>query len=776
MADDIGAPTSTDIPEGVDPAAYDAVEQRVQQAQVEREQYEGHPIEAAAEGAARTLTFGLSDEALRGLGMSAARISKIKEYNAMPAGIGEAGGIIAPAIASGGESAIAQGIAGAGKGLEAVSAGGELLGGATQSFLKDKVRSAAVRDMLSTGTSMGAEGMAYSLGDLISEHAQDKADLNAQNMVAAAGAGAMLGGAFGTAFGALKASVPLVSKGITPITDKLNKLMDPEAAALHLVGADEKYLQEKVLPYQPTFKEDLPDYLTNKLNMRYDHPEELLTKNKAFLQSTGEQIGETVGKLDKAVVDMSPEQRYQVLGNRTTVYAPMIRSLDEEEARLAKLPRTNKGDIRTVREMRSDLVELAQKTEPLNFAELDDLRKRYQGIKFKGGGAAESFKANLANGLRGQLRQAVDSIATNVVSAGLGGASDLAQQLKGLNKDYAMASVLTRTLPKRLNAKQLLTMGDVISGGALGAGGVMGAAGALAHGALPIAALGVAAKKFANSDLRRHLAVLADLRGQRISATTRITEAVDAFVNSAKRPGKQLSLKALTNSGFAVNYSTGQVAKNNQQAYQNVLQNVSSLQTDPNLLVDRLAKSTGRVGSVSPAVAQEAQQTLVRALMFIAEKIPRDPSAGTNTIFEKHYQPSSIELAKMQRYIQAVEHPFTILEDLEKGTLTREHIEAVQAVYPAVYQQIRQQAIDRIAKDGQSMSYSKKVQAAILLDVPTDESLQPYAIRGLQASFQAQASAPNGAIKPSAGAASKIDASNRAATDTQQIESRKQRP
>ncbi len=737
-----------------DPEISQTIEKAVQD-DIEKDiKFGDKPLEAAAGEAASTLTFGLSDEALRKLGVSPERLREVRARSPIAAGIGEVAGIVAPALASGGESLVAKGIAKAGVGLKAAELGAQAVGSGLESLLKDRVRSAAVKNIVKQSATMGTEGALFSMGQLVKEHAQEKADLNAQNIVGAAGAGAMLGAGFGSLFGAVKASVPLVKRGLAPIGKKLEQIVDPVLAAKELVGLTPQRSAEIAI-IKPSFEEELPVFLRDKLKLRENPtPEALLARNKTFLAETGTKISGIVDQLD-SFTQANPG----VMESRVNNYGRLLEKLENIESKYAKAKESFPGELRTLREAKKPLIRGAMSTEPPSLRDLDDLRKLYQEIKYKGGGAQESFKANVAEVLRGELRTIIDGVATKVGEVGDDAAKGLAAQLKDANNDYFTSSILRKSLPKKLTKKQLLTWTDIILAGEVGslAGGPVGVATAIG-------------RKFLQSDVRRRMAVLADIQNQSLTATKRITEAVEGFVRGTKRPGRQLSLKALANSGFAVDYENGQLAKNKQQAYENILRNVTTLQTDPDMLIDRLAKTTGRVASVAPDVAQETQQTLVRALLYIAEKLPRDPSSGANTVFEKHYRPSSLELAKLERYVQAVENPFSVLEDLEHGTLTREHVDAVKTVYPAVYEHIRQQAIDRIASDGQSMNYNRKVQAGILLDIPTDESLQPYAIRGLQANFEAAAS-PGTPIS-STGTAN-IESAKRSQTDTQRVAGRK---
>jgi hypothetical protein len=91
---------------------------------------------------------------------------------------------------------------------------------------------------------------------------------------------------------------------------------------------------------------------------------------------------------------------------------------------------------------------------------------------------------------------------------------------------------------------------------------------------------------------------------------------------------------------------------------------------------------------------------------------------------------------------------------------------------------MQQQVMDHVAEDGDKLSYGKRIQLGILLDVPTDESMRPDAIQYLQAQFaQAEQAAPqpgtSGAVKPTQTGLSEINQAARLTTDTQQTAARR---
>src|SRR5690606_34001635 len=80
--------------------------------------------------------------------------------------------------------------------------------------------------------------------------------------------------------------------------------------------------------------------------------------------------------------------------------------------------------------------------------------------------------------------------------------------------------------------------------------------------------------------------------------------------------------------------------------------------------------------------------------------------------------------------------PLSVLEDIKKGTLTREHVEALQKVYPHLYNQIRVEVLEQLRdKSETDIPYNRRVLLSILLNIPGDASLLGKNIEALQANF-----------------------------------------
>jgi hypothetical protein len=172
---------------------------------------------------------------------------------------------------------------------------------------------------------------------------------------------------------------------------------------------------------------------------------------------------------------------------------------------------------------------------------------------------------------------------------------------------------------------------------------------------------------------------------------------------------------------------------------------------------------------------------MIGAVEFLYDKMPKNPyDVEVPGISGRQYKPSAAELSKFERYVQVVESPISVFNEMEAGTLTRDHVEALEAVYPAFYKKLQQEVHAKVseldAKGEHSLPYKKRVQLGILFGQPTDSSMTGRAIVDLQATFQPaqdqrnmQAAQAKGLVAPSQEGLSKLNMAGREATGTQKV-------
>jgi hypothetical protein len=142
-------------------------------------------------------------------------------------------------------------------------------------------------------------------------------------------------------------------------------------------------------------------------------------------------------------------------------------------------------------------------------------------------------------------------------------------------------------------------------------------------------------------------------------------------------------------------------------------------------------------------------QVAGRASVFLASKLPKDPPPRTiQPQFETKIRTSADEQEKFLRYVRAADDPASVLDDMQSGRLTREGVETLREVYPKLYQQLQQEALERVTSAKKAMGYDQKLQLGMLLDVPADATLEPSFVARMQSMYTAQQAQPNASPAP----------------------------
>lgn len=164
---------------------------------------------------------------------------------------------------------------------------------------------------------------------------------------------------------------------------------------------------------------------------------------------------------------------------------------------------------------------------------------------------------------------------------------------------------------------------------------------------------------------------------------------------------------------------------------------IAKLQANPAMVVDRVSQGLGPVAEAAPKVTALATETALRGVNFLASKLPpsRQDPFSLQPQLQKSTRASDAEVSRFMRYAQAVDDPLIVLREAKSGTLTRDHVEAVKAVYPKLYSEIQTQVLRAVVDSKKELPYDRRIQLGILLDIPTDKTLSPDFLRAIQATY-----------------------------------------
>lgn len=757
---------------------------------------------AAAEASARGATLGLSDVAAKEAGAPMHEVYAREVMNPVVSTVADIGTTVSLGLMSGGTSLLARGGVAIGKKAAAkaiaanalktagapiraveitAKAAGKLADkaiskGALKQILKDTGRGKFVKELvqksIQDGATLATEGALYSAGRALSNEALGKEDLTAESFMAHVGTGALLGAATGGLLGAGKTTAPVFKKLGTTLGSKVsrsfNKLASPEEAAVNLIGdiPSKVVKQER---YMPDYKTRVVDYLQKLGTTRAADNDMLASASEKYLNSVGTRLRQVSSELESATT-----VNKLILPRANQFYKPIVDDLERIMAENDVLGKASREATAPIRKLLETYKNKALKNERITFQAIERERK-FLGKMI--GRLKKSPDPTLAlegfSSAYGKYRQQVDGIVDAVGQSSKNiSTKQLLSEYKQLNKDFEIGSIVNPKLKLKAERGERASVGDLltmlVSFDLLGAGG---------------AAIGLGKLAMKRNTLQ-NLAVKGDLARANQNIQKRILEAIPVLASSAKlgaRAAKTTALYSLAQSGFSTkqDQKTGKIrqAENEKEAFANIRDNLSEYVTNQDMLMDRMTKGLFKLNAHAPEVGAFAAQTATRAIQFLYDKMPKDPSNAFVQPFARKFEPSTLEIAKFQRYVQIVENPMSILDEAEAGTLTQEHVDAFKSVYPTLYTEVRTKLFNELIEQGDEldMSYNKKVLLGNLLSMPLDQSLSGAFIMDLQKPFiaaQDQSQPAQGAGKPIN--TSKMTIADRASTDTQSFERRRQ--
>jgi hypothetical protein len=275
--------------------------------------------------------------------------------------------------------------------------------------------------------------------------------------------------------------------------------------------------------------------------------------------------------------------------------------------------------------------------------------------------------------------------------------------------------------------------------------------------------------------------VLSAIEQIRTRVASRTTASVRRYLDRAMETGREVGRrasaagrKARTRAAEGIG-ATAAIAE-----FQEAVRAVAEVQSDPRGAVEQLAARTASMSDDAPRTQAALQAATARAAAFLASKIPPGAVGPAAALPGARRRPrvSDGERERFMRYVRAVENPLSVLDDLERGRLTREGVETLRSVYPRMYTGLQSTVLREIAtraERGRPLPYSDELQLNVLLGVATHSSTRPQTIAMLQQNLAgtetAKGSPLAGAIARRSPRAPELAGSY--ASETQRIEGRR---
>jgi len=753
------------------------------------------PIAAAALGGLSGASFGISSQILEKSGLVSAKTqNELTQRNKGAELLGEITGIVGPALLTGGTSLVAKGAGAIAKPVLAVSKAGKFAEKITRGVLKSVIKETGTKSFakriiaktLPKAAGSATEGAAFGLGQLIKEDALGNVDLNAENVLKSAGLGALVGGTFGGVLGSMEALAPTIRRGIggklsevtASLKSRIGREVDKNKAIqryMRLTPSEVRKLEE----VSKTKLEDIGDFLVQKLQLKeVKTPAKLFDSVTTLKNNAGVRIGEVVKSVDDILAN-KPEVAIQA----QQIAQRVIKNLDDKFIKPFGKDPSLRGELAPIKRTIQQWEKIRDKGGTLTMSEIHTLRMNAdRGINYARGQANLPLKQQGLSSVRTSLSNEMKEI-TNTFSLSLGEeAQPLIFKLIEANKEFSMSARMLPFIKRKADKaaeKDFLNTADIFLG-AVGAVSAfddslnIGDAAALALGARGI-------KAFLKSDMKARMVILSNIEKQSNKVSNSITSALNNYFGKTTKTLKRAAVPG----SVIINTSFDKKKPKKNESKVDAFKRVSAQIQDINANHEKLGETfnirTMRMRQSAPIITQSLQVKTIQAMIFLDSKLPKNnsPSIGIQAHLEE-FEPSSQEIAKFEKYLEATLDPVSVIQDLAEGKITREGVEALRTVYPMLFQEVQQQVLKQLAEAEEKLPYNKRLELGILLDIPTDPSLIPDNIQGLQAQFDpgaAQTGAAvtaQGVVNPTTTGITGIDAAKRSASGTESFLRRRQ--
>lgn len=759
-------------------------------------------LKAGALGAARSLSFGLSDVAAKNLG-KAQDVKLLGEANPKATIAGEVGGTIASlalpvpkgggVLSTGARAVTAPTRAVANLGLKTTQGVSKLLpaGKGLAGKLISGAGAAAVGGAL--------EGAIYGAAKSVSEDALGNTDLTAESFLSEVGAGALLGGAsagaasvafdainIGVAKGAQKISDKMERAGVSNVSEAIEQFSDDQA--LYTAFGRQKRAFDVVENKGWTKK--AANYIKDDIGLKAGDSTASVSRRLAEKRDLiGRKLGDTVEQADAFAAATGAKR---VNATKTA-------------ERLRKLADDYKGTESPFGKALNDLADdVGSLGDDISFAAARRQRAAIQkrinyNVEAKGKAEVMRKAASVYNDV---IDEAIEPVIKKLDDAGRSPlAGTKAKSYKNLREEFALVSDLDDFAQKRVSGNRALrsiSMSDMQM--AQVGGIVQGLKGGVTDGTiggLALAGVNKAYRTFgsaiAATEGDRLAQYVARLEKSNRRTKKGVSEAVAAALSGTARNARRTTsasissavgiedakgrlLRPVAPSAVILSTSFGDKKdkpKNVRQAAKKRASELSALTADPVELSKRISAATGPLSDAAPKTAAKATESLVKTVQFLHDKAPKRPTGSDIQLGLDDWEPSDQESYKFARYVQAAVDPLSVVRGAATGDLSAEGVETLKELFPEIHKMTKEQVFAQAAELQERIGFDRLAGLSLLLDIPLHPLLEGEAIARSQEGWNVKPNKGQGPDGMRLSGLDKIDLSQDTMTESQKLEARR---
>lgn len=165
---------------------------------------------------------------------------------------------------------------------------------------------------------------------------------------------------------------------------------------------------------------------------------------------------------------------------------------------------------------------------------------------------------------------------------------------------------------------------------------------------------------------------------------------------------------------------------------------IEAYMQNPMKLLDRMHANNAVLSEIAPELSAGIGETVARGVSFLSTKLPpKDRMAPLDPV----PIPNQSQISQFNRYASIVDNPMKVLSHIQQGTLLPQDMEALGAVYPTLYNEMRGMITGKMMdylsqKDNPPLPTPVRINLSMFLGEPLDSSMIPQNIMSSQMALQ----------------------------------------
>lgn len=205
------------------------------------------------------------------------------------------------------------------------------------------------------------------------------------------------------------------------------------------------------------------------------------------------------------------------------------------------------------------------------------------------------------------------------------------------------------------------------------------------------------------------------LRDERLETADRVLAVDDAAQQRVRHTARVLAGLAEPPSAEGLTTALGRFGEeygDPRAAFEERKSILEKAATAPALVYDVIGSALGDVAKVSPELFQAASQRLLEGFDYLRQNLPAE--VKTSLLYPTGMPPSESAMRDWATQWNTVMNPESVLDDIDRGTVSHLQIRTLQGAHADIYQALRTEIIGEVGANFETIPWSTKMQLDIL--------------------------------------------------------------